>query len=292
MTRVIYINGQYRRYADAHVHAEDRGFQFADSVYEVIEVRDGHLVDATHHLERLARSLGELHMPSPMSNAALRHVISQTVQRNRVHNGSVYLQVTRGAGPREFLFPDPTAAAPTLVCFARPANPAAQAAKAAAGIAVITVSDVRWGRCDIKTTMLLPACLAKSEARSHGAAEAWFVDAAGCVTEGASSNAWIVTAANEIVTRPSDRGILAGITRRTTLDAIAQRSLTVCERAFTPAQAYTAREAFITSATGTVTPVVRIDGHSISDGTPGPISRLLRSIFHQAAALSRIPLER
>lgn len=285
MSRTVYVNGRYQSYGAASVHAEDRGFQFGDGVYEVIEVRDGALIDATRHLERLARSLGEISMGMPMSRAALGHVLRETVRRNRVVDGTLYLQVTRGAGPRDFLFPGPDTRQ-TVVCVARPAARASADARAAKGIAVKTVPDPRWARCDIKTVMLLPASLAKEAARAEGAREAWFVDEAGFVTEGASSNAWMIDAAGRLRTRPIDNAILRGVTRTTLFDVIARLGLEVVEAPFTVAEAKAAREAFVTAATNIVTPVIAIDGSTIGDGRPGPISRRLRAEFHEIAERS------
>ena len=194
MSRVVYVNGRYLPHSDASVHAEDRGFQFGDAVYEVCEVRNGMIIDETRHMQRLERSLNELGIAQPMTAAAWHRVLRETIRRNRVTTGSVYLQVSRGAGPRDFLFSG-VRTGPTVVCIARPVSPAKQAAAAEQGIAVITHPDMRWGRCDIKTVMLLPASLAKEKAKESGAQEAWLVDRDGCVTEGGSSNAWIVTAA-------------------------------------------------------------------------------------------------
>lgn len=282
LTRVVYVNGRYLPYRDAKVHVEDRGFQLADAVYEVIEVSDRCLVDATRHIARLWRSLAELSIPAPMSEPCLRHVIGETVRRNRVRDGLVYLQVTRGESPRDFLFPDPPVP-PTLVCLARSHRRSAIEERALKGIAVITVPESRWKRCDIKTVMLLPACLAKEAARAQGAHEAWFIDADGYVTEGGSSNAWIITRDGRLVTRQLDQAILPGIARRAVLDAAASLGLTVEERAFTRQEALDSAEAFITSATNIVMPVVLIDGHTISAGRPGPLSRQLRRAFVNVA---------
>jgi D-alanine transaminase len=285
VTRIIYVNGVYKRYQEAAVHVEDRGFQFADAVYEVIEVLGGRLVDATRHLARLKRSLGELAITPPMSAKALLHVIGEVIRRNRVRDGIVYLQVTRGAGPREFALPVPETL-PTLVVFAR-SQPRSQFLKLAeSGIAVKTLPDNRWNRCDIKTVMLLPAILAKDAARREGAREAWFLDSSGAITEGASSNAWIVTADGTLVTRHLDQEILPGITRATVMDIAKAEGLKIEERAFTRAEAFNAKEAFITSATNTVMPVVSVDGKAIGDGRPGPLARRLRLRFHHIAEIS------
>lgn len=286
MTRVIYVSGRYLPYAEAQVHAEDRGFQFADAVYEVCEVLDGHLVDETRHLQRLARSLGELKLPVPMTPAAWSRVLRETIRRNRVRDGIVYLQVSRGARPRDFLFP-PAHVAPTVICLARSVAPARLEAAAAAGIAIKTMPDIRWGRCDIKTVMLLPASLAKETARGEGAREAWFVDAEGYVTEGASSNAWIVDREGRLITRQADDAILRGITRTTLTDLLKREKIELVERPFTVAEAKAAREAFITSATNTVMPVVRIDGAPIGNGAPGILTLKLRADFHSAAELAK-----
>lgn len=287
MTRCIYVNGQYRAYADALVHAEDRGFQFGDGVYEVMEVRAGRLIDQERHLNRLSRSLSELKIPQPMTGAAMCRVLSEVIHRNRVRDGLVYLQVTRGAGPRDFALPDadhPT----TFVCLARPLDHAKVAAKAKIGIGVKTMPEARWSRCDLKTVMLLPSVLAKDAAKAEGASEAWYVDTAGFVTEGASSNAWIVTAADELVTRPVGHDILAGVTRATLKDVAAQMQLKVIERPFKVNEALDAKEAFLTSASNILMPVVRIDGKNVGSGKPGPIGERLRAAFHGVAKASAV----
>jgi D-alanine transaminase len=288
VSRIVYVNGRYMPYASATIHAEDRGFQFADAVYEVIEVLGARLVDATRHLERLDRSLSELRMPSPMSSAALRNVIARTIKLNRVRDGLVYLQVTRGEGPRDFAFPAPERTAPTLVVIARSQVQSKIAAMAVAGISVKTMPDMRWGRCDIKSVMLLPACLAKDTAKREGAREVWFTDANGNITEGASSNAWIVTAAGVVVTRQLDNRILGGITRATLLDCAARLGIIVEQRPIALSEVFMASEAFITSASNTVMPVIGIDGQTISLGVPGPITLKLRSQFHLNAEFSAV----
>lgn len=284
MVRTIYVNGRYRAHADALISVEDRGFQFADSVYEVIEIRDGALIDLTRHLARLDRSLAELGIPHPMSNAALRHVICEVARRNRVRDGIVYLQVSRGTGPRDFALP-PAGQRPTFVCLARAQSRAAIDARASAGVAVKTLPDLRWGRCDLKTVMLLPSVLAKASAKADGAAEAWYVDEHGFITEGASSNAWIVDKSGALVTRPAGPEILAGITRSTLMDVAMLQQLKVVERPFTIEEALEAKEAFYTSASAILMPVVRIDGRPVGDGTPGPVARDLRARFHETAEI-------
>jgi D-alanine transaminase len=237
MTRVVYVNGSYRPYDEALVHAEDRGFQFADAVYEVIEVKGGRLVDETRHMDRLESSIAALRLPSPMSRAALSRVLRETVRRNRVSEGLVYLQLTRGARPRDFLFPSPDETPPTLVCLARSVPLAKREAKAHKGIAILSQPDIRWQRSNIKTVMLLPASLAKEAARAAGADDAWFVDADGYVTEGASANAWIVDRDGRLVTRALGPELLPGVTRRTLLDVLAREGLELVERPFTIAEA-------------------------------------------------------
>ena len=220
MTRIVYVNGRYLPYAQAGVHAEDRGFQFGDAVYEVCEVRGGRLVDETRHMERLARSLAELGIAQPMSTRAWSRVLRETIRRNRVRDGLVYLQVSRGARPARFPVPARRRRADRGVPGAQRSDPAQLEAAAEAGIGVKTMPDIRWGRCDIKTVMLLPAALAKEAARKEGAKEAWFVDDDGYVTEGASSNAWIVDRDGRLITRQIDNAILRGVTRTTLIDLL------------------------------------------------------------------------
>jgi D-alanine transaminase len=282
MTRVVYVDGRYLPYAEAGVHAEDRGFQFGDAVYEVCEVAGGRLIDETRHMQRLARSLSELGIAQPMTAPAWSRILRETIRRNRVRDGLVYLQVSRGARPRDFLFP-PAGVAPTVVCLARNANPGRGEAAAAAGIGVKTVPDIRWARCDIKTVMLLPSALAKEAARKEGAKEAWLVDEQGYITEGASSNAWIVDRDGRLITRQIDNAILRGITRTTLIDLLKRENIEFLERAFTVEEARAAREAFITSATNTVMPVVTIDGKAIGNGAPGLLTLKLRAEFHSVA---------
>ena len=286
MARIVYVNGRYMPYAEAGVHVEDRGFQFADSVYEVCEIRSGALIDTTRHLARLDRSLAELKIAKPMTDAALRHVLGEVVRRNRVRDGLVYLQVTRGSAARDFLFPQQSE--PTVVAIARSIDPHKVAAKAEHGIAVQSVPDHRWGRCDLKTVMLLPAALAKETARAVGAQEAWFVDENGFVTEGASSNAWIVRPDGFVLTRPLDHRILGGVTRATLLDVLKTQSVPVEQRPFSISEAQAAKEAFVTSASATVMPVVTIDGRKVADGKPGDLTKRLREKFHDLAEITPV----
>ena len=285
MSRIAYVNGRYRPHRDALIYVEDRGYQFSDGVYEVCEVRSGRLVDERRHMTRLTRSLAELRIDLPMPLPALGVVLRETVRRNRVRDGIVYLQVTRGVARRDHGFPPP-GTAPSIVVTAR-AHDLAKAEKIAAeGIAVITMPDTRWARPDIKSVSLLPNVLAKQSARDAGAREAWFVDAEGCVTEGASSNAWIVTADGDVVTHPTDNRILNGISRAVVLDVIAASGLRFVERAFSVAEARIAREAFGTAASQIVQPVIRIDGTAVGDGRPGPVATALRAAFHRHAELT------
>ena len=282
MSRIAYVNGRYLPFRDAKVHVEDRGYQFADGVYEVCEVRGGRLIDERRHLERLMRSLGEIRIGMPMSPRALGVVLREVVARNRIGYGLVYLQITRGVARRDPAFPAPQVPA-TVVVTARPLNKARNEALAETGIAVVSVPDNRWGRVDIKTVGLLPNVLARQAAIDRGVRDAWFVDKDGIVTEAASANAWIVTPAGVLVTRNADHAILRGITRTVTLDVVKAKGLTVEERGFTLEEAYAADEAFETSATQIVMPVVSIDGHIIGDGKPGPVAAGLRREFHRFA---------
>jgi len=285
MSRIAYVNGRYLPRTQASVAVEDRGYQFADGVYEVCEVREGKLVDERRHMARLDRSLSELRIARPMSPAALGVVMRETVRRNRVRDGIVYTQITRGTAPRDFPFP-PAGVRPSLVVTARSNDLARLEQTAADGIAVITVPDNRWQRVDIKSVALLPNVLAKQAARDQGAREAWLVDAKGRVTEGASSSAWIVDRDGKLITRSLGRDILPGITRSVVIDVIKAQGLAFEERAFTVEEAYAAREAFITSASQIVQPVVRIDGRPVGNGAPGLIATALRRDYHRYAELT------
>lgn len=285
MSRIAYVNGRYLRRSEAAVNVEDRGYQFADGVYEVCEVRGGRLVEERGHLERLLRSLKELRIAEPMSLAALGTVMRETVRRNRVRNGIVYVQVTRGVARRDHAFPS-APVRPAVVVTATRLDFAKMDAMAAEGIAVVTMPDNRWDRVDIKSIALLPNVLAKQAAREKGAREAWFVDKDGRVTEGSSSNAWIVTRDGKIVTRQADHAILKGITRAVVLEALKGQNLTLEERPFTIEEAYHAREAFLTSASQLVMPVVQIDGKPVGNGAPGLVATALRRDFHRFAEFS------
>jgi len=285
--RIAYVNGQYVRHSEAAIHIEDRGFQFADGVYEVCEVRDGLIVDLTRHLNRLDRSLSELRMVQPMSRAALTLVIREVLRRNRVRNGIFYMQVTRGAAKRDHFFP-PEGTAPTITITAKSTDPSLLAKKYATGIKVITLLENRWDRVDIKTVGLLPNVLAKQQARDAGAHDAIFVTRDGMVLEGASANAWIVTPEGELVTRPAEHGILKGITRTTAIDVAAKLGLVFVEREFSVDEMLSAREAFMTSATGICVPVVEVDGKPVANGHPGTVSSDIRDAFFAIAEKTAI----
>ncbi len=281
MSRIAYVDGQYLPHRSAGVHIEDRGYQFADGVYEVLAVVGGHLVDEEPHLKRLARSLSELRIAAPISQAALEIVMREVVRRNGVRDGALYLQVTRGTAPRDHAFPQ--SAKPVLVVTARRKKPA-DPRLASDGIAVITIPDIRWRRCDIKSVALVANVLGKQRAREAGAYEAWQVDSDGRVTEGTSTNAWIVTADGAVVTRQADSAILNGVTRLAVFDIIRREGYRVVERPFTVAEAKAAREAFVTSTAVELLPVVRIDGDPVGDGKPGPLSTALRAFYLAHAA--------
>ncbi len=282
MGRIAYVNGRFVPHGQAMVHIEDRGYQLADAVYEVWSLFGGRLADAEGHFARLERSLEELAIPMPMSRRALTLVLREAVRKNRVREGLVYLQVSRGVAPRDHAFPAGDARL-ALVITVKAVDRAAADAKAARGVSVVTVPENRWGRCDIKTTNLLPNVLARQAAKEKGAAEAWFVDELGFVTEGAASNAWIVDRDGRLRTRDTNANILRGITRRALMEVIADEGLEVDERPFTPAEAAAAREAFITGAGSLVLPVVAIDGAPIGNGAPGPLAMRLRSLYIERA---------
>lgn len=276
MSDIAYVNGAYVPLEDAKISILDRGFLFADGVYEVAAVIDGKLIDNEAHIARLERSLGELRLESPVSMAEIVEIEKALVARNSVTEGMVYLQMTRGAAERDFSFPK--GVTPTLVGFAQKKNILASP-YAGKGIKVATVPDLRWARRDIKSVALLAQVLAKQAATEAGCQEAWMVDSDGFVTEGSSSTAFIVTGTGAIVTRPNSAAILPGCTRRSTMALAQERGLTVEERAFTVAEAYDAAEAFLTSASNLVLPIVSIDGRPLGDGSPGPHARRLRALY-------------
>jgi D-alanine transaminase len=287
MGRIAYVNGRYGPMGEAAVHIEDRGYQFADAVYEVWALFDGKLADPEGHFARLERSLGELDIAMPMSRKALTQVLKETVRRNRVHEGLLYLQVSRGVARRDHAFPNPPVR-PAVVITVSHTDRAASEARAAKGVGVVTTPETRWSRCDIKTVGLLPNALAKQKARDAGAVEAWFVDDLGFVTEGASSNAWIVDADGRLRTRDTNANILRGVTRGSLLEVIRGEGMEVDERPFTPAEAIAAKEAFITGAGALVLPVVAVDGKPVGDGRPGPVATRLRRLYIEQARATAI----
>lgn len=287
MGRVAYVNGRFVPHGEATVHIEDRGYQLADAVYEVWALFEGRLSDAEGHFARLERSLSELAIAMPMSRKALTLVLKEAVRRNRVREGLLYLQVSRGVAPRDHAFPK-AFTPPSVVITVNAVDRAATEARAAKGVGVVTTPENRWGRCDIKTVGLLPNVLAKQKAREAGAVEAWFVDELGFVTEGASSNAWIVDEKGRLRTRDTNANILRGITRRTLMDVIDAEGLAVDERPFTPQDAKAAREAFITGAGSLVLPVVSVDGAPVGEGRPGPIATKLRRLYIERAKATSI----
>ena len=276
--RIAYVNGRYLPHGQAGVHVEDRALQLGDGIYEVNNVIAGRAIAQDYHLDRMERSLREIGMPMPMSRGALKLVMHEMITRNRIANGVLYLQVTRGAVRRDHV-PPANPPKPTLIITMRAQDITALAARMEKGIGVSTQPDIRWGRRDIKTVQLLPNLMAKQAAKAAGAFEAWLVDEEGFVTEGASTNAWIVDADGTVVTRDLSNSILPGVTRRTMLEVMGEAQIKVVERKFTVAEARTAREAFLTSATGAAVPVVTIDGERVGDGAPGPITRRLQRLY-------------
>lgn len=280
MDRTVYVNGQYLLESEATISVFDRGFLFADAIYEVTAVIAGKLIDNQGHLARLERSCKELEINNPLSAQDLIKIQKQLIKLNDLQEGGIYLQISRGSsGDRDFAFPDNTT--PTVVIFTQARN-VVDSPKASEGIKVISLPDIRWHRRDIKTTALLAACMAKQTAMSHGCDDAWLIEN-GYVTEGGSSNAYIVTQDNVIVTRPLSNDILHGITRASLLQLAKETGISVEERAFTIEEAYAAKEAFISSASTFVWPVIEIDSHIIGGGQPGPVAKKMRSIYLKTA---------
>jgi D-alanine transaminase len=286
MSRIAYVNGRYLPYASAGVSIDDRGYQFGDGVYEVCEIRDGALIDEAKHLARLERSLDALRIRAPVSAPALALILRQIVEKNRVRDGMVYVQITRGVARRDHSFPA-ALIEPSLVVTAKAIDRRLGEARARQGVRVVSLPDERWARPEIKTLQLLPNVLARQKAREQGAYEAWLIDWFGNVTEGAATNAWVLTSAGVLTTRQADQAILRGVTRTTLLALLAAEGLGFQERSFSLEEAYRAREAFLTSATNIVMPVVAIDDRIIGDGRPGPIALSLRAKFHAFAAVSK-----
>jgi len=281
---VAYVNGRYIPHGRAGVHIEDRSLQLGDGIYEVTAIVNGRSIDEEPHLDRMERSLREIGMEMPMGRAAMKLVMREMIRRNRVKDGLLYIQVSRGTARRDHPIPvEPLR--PTLIMTARSSDPELSEKKRVQGVGVITGPDLRWARRDIKTVQLLPNLLAKTEARKSGAYEAWFVDGEGFVTEGASTNAWIVDKDGHVVTRQLSNDILPGVTRRVILEAAADAQLAIVERKFTVAEAKEAREAFISSASGAAIPVVAIDGVKVGDGKPGPLARRIRELYAHKAGI-------
>jgi D-alanine transaminase len=280
MSRIAYINGRYVPQSRARVAVEDRGYLFADGVYEGMPVHGGRLSFADRHFDRLDRSLAALRIAPPMTRAALLQVANEVIRRNGVRNGGLYVQVTRGVAPRDHKFPK--GVKPSLLMMARPWKAPAPDLLAK-GIAVVTMPDQRWARRDIKSIGLLANVLAKQAAAEQGAYEAWLVDEHGMVTEGSSTSAWIVAADGTLATRPNGIEILPGVTRAVVIDVARQLGLTLRLRPFSLAEARAAREAFLTSTSNFVLPVTRIDGKPVGDGRPGPIAARLREAYLKAA---------
>jgi D-alanine transaminase len=280
--RIAYVNGRYLPHGQAGVHIEDRALQLGDGIYEVFNVLDGVLLDEEGHLDRMERSLRELGMPMPIGRAALKLVTREMIARNRMPTGFIYLQVTRGAVKRDHV-PPTDGPRPTLIITMRLQDSAGLKLRLEKGIAVSTQADIRWGRCDIKTVQLLPNLMAKQAAKKAGAFEAWLVDEEGFVTEGASTTAWIVDQNGVLITRDLSNAILPGVTRRVMLDAAAEAQIKIAERKFTVAEAQAAKEAFLSSATGAAVPVVTIDGKSVGDGRPGPLTQRIRALYEARA---------
>jgi len=277
MSRIAYVNGRYVPQREASVNVEDRGYQFADAVYEVVHVFNGSYVDEEPHLDRLERSLRELRIPMPMARIALKKVLREVVRRNRIREGLVYMQVSRGVARRDHAFPNEPIA-PAIVITAKRIAPYQEDIGKWSGEA-ITQPDIRWGRCDIKTVGLLPNCLARQAAKEKGAIEAVLVDESGMVTEGAATNFWIVDAEGRLRTRHLDDHILAGVTRKALMALLKDENIVFEERAFSLEEARHAREAFITSATSFVKPILKLDGKPVGDGKAGPVVRRLHALF-------------
>lgn len=279
MSRIVYVNGEFLPEEEAKISVFDRGFLFADGVYEVSTVLRGKLIENEGHLKRLGRSLAELKMAPPCSDAEIEAVQKEVVARNQLEEGMIYLQVTRGAADRDFAFPED--AKSSLVMFTQEKS-VLESKSAEKGISVVTLPDIRWKRRDIKTVGLLAQSLAKQQALDAGANDAWMVED-GYITEGSSNNAFIVTADGKLVTRDLSNEILHGITRKAVLALAERDGIEIEERAFTPEEAYEAAEAFSTSASSFVMPVVRIDDRIMSNGAPGPVSKRLRELYIEMA---------
>jgi D-alanine transaminase len=279
MSRIAYVNGTYRPLADAAVHIEDRGFQFADGVYEVVYRHQGRMVDMELHLARLDRSLRELSIRPPVTRAALAAILAEVARRNRMASGLLYIQITRGSAPRSHAFPPPGTATTLVVTMRRAAPFPASLAEWQA--TAITMPDQRWDRCDIKSVGLLPNVLAREAARQADALEAIFYDREDMVTEGASTSVFIVDADGTLRTRPLGPEILPGCTRAALLERLGETGVPVSQRAFSLLELRGAREIFITAATTFVKPITRLDGAPVGDGAPGPVAERLFALMSE-----------
>jgi D-alanine transaminase len=279
MSEIAYVNGRYVLTNEATVNIEDRGYQFADGVYEVIAVAKSHLIDLAPHLKRLDRSLSNLNIEWPCSERVFKIIFAQLIKRNRLKDGIIYLQVTRGVAPRSHAFPLTKIRSSLVVTVSHSGPPPAQ--KFAEGVKVVTMAENRWVRPDIKSVSLLPNVLAKEFAVQNDAFETWFVDSRQMVTEGSSTNAWIVLPGQEIVTRPLGNDILAGITRMKLIELARAGNMRISERAFSVDEAVNAEEAFLTSTTSFVMPVVEIDGKQVGTGKPGPVTDNLLALYRE-----------
>lgn len=277
MSRIAYVDGVYQPLNLPGILVEDRGYQFADGVYEVCAIRNGRLLDEARHLDRLEYSLDELDMPMPMSRPALQQVMRETLRRNRIHSGILYMQVSRGVAPREHMYD--ASLKPILVMTARPISAERRLQIMKKGISVISVPDQRWARCDIKSISLLPNVLARQLARNAKVQEAWQIDVQGMVTEGAATNAWIVDSKGVLRTRPAGNDILNGIVRQVLLDCVSELGLKFEEKPFSLDEALAAQECFSTASTMSVFPVVKIDGKNIANGKPGSVAKTLSNAY-------------
>lgn len=276
MARIAYVNGRYRPLKDEAIAIEDRGYQFADGVYEVVKVLDGRPRDFERHLDRLARSLDALEMSPPMTRAALTSVLEETLRRNGLATALLYIQVTRGVAPRNHPFPRHVKSS-LVVTVRRPAFPSA--VEIEQGVKVMTQPDLRWGRCDIKSISLLPNVLAKQQAVAAGCRETWLIDEAGTVTEGSASNAYIVDPDGRLITHPLGERILGGVTRAVVLELARAEGIEVIERPFALDEAYRAREAALSSTSSLFLPVVAIDDRPVGNGYPGTVVRRLVALY-------------
>ena len=274
MSRIAYVNGAYLAHRDAHIHIEDRGYQFGDGVYEVVLVLNGQLIDCEGHLDRLDRSLGEMAITLPQSRPILHMIMRRLIRANHLKTGLVYMQVTRGVAPRGHAFPS-IDTPPALVMTVKHLSIASDMA----GKKAVSVADMRWARRDIKTIQLLPNCFAKQEAVSQGAYEAIMVMPDGTVSEGASSNVWMVTQDDKLVTRQADHDILNGITRQSLKKLAEERQMIIEERPFSLSDLLGAKEVFVSSATSLATAIIDIDGKQIADGKPGEVATALRADY-------------